>query len=381
MQRRSFGRRVNQWLAEPKGQTFRDGKWRFWYPTLLSLTALNAFLTAVIFGNDAQKYIGPVVLLAGAVLCWLALGLLHYSDSEDRALAIGVAMLDSLSLLFVAAHFSFLVWVYGHAGFLRAAESKYQRDLAEYNAQWKPVAESNDRIAQTAERIAEIEKQTERLRNDTAYWSRKNGVKQAQSGIKVELSTTKVEIPPPPKAPADSSVEYLARWDAYVRLAGFGELGLSIITLIFVRTRTAARNRIMSSETIEDDGDFPEEIDIEKRSPSKHERLENAPAKSQRKKKLERINDSFDSGQYAAGAQALRDALKDISFRLKGYSFKVTIKPDCVWIMMVESNQGTQQTVSSARCDLAILQDAQTMPRDKFRAKLERTLKRGGFEI
>src|SRR5688500_9163993 len=100
MARRSFGKRVNQWLAEPKGQIFRDGKWRFWFPTLIGLTALNAFLTAIIFGSDAQKYIGPIVVLAGAVLCWLALGLLPYSDREDRLLAIGVAPLDSLSLLF-----------------------------------------------------------------------------------------------------------------------------------------------------------------------------------------------------------------------------------------------------------------------------------------
>jgi hypothetical protein len=99
------------------------------------------------------------------------------------------------------------------------------------------------------------------------------------------------------------------------------------------------------------------------------------------KKETERINDSFDSAKYAAGAKALREALKDISFRLKGLSFKVTVKPDCVWIMMVEANQGTQQSVASARCDLSILQDAQTMPRDKFSAKLERTLKNGGFEI
>src|SRR5262245_57192240 len=182
MQKQTFGRRVNNWLDEPKGEIFRDGKWRFWFPTLIGLTALNAVMTAVIFGQDgAQKYIGSIVVLAGAVLCWLALGLLHYSDSEDRTLAIGVAALDSLSLLFVALHFSFLLWCQGHLWTLRAAEEKYRQDMGAYNAQWTPVKDSNDRIAATAERIAEIEKQTERLRNDTAYWSRKNGVKQSGS--------------------------------------------------------------------------------------------------------------------------------------------------------------------------------------------------------
>src|SRR5262245_27791229 len=187
-----FGRRINQWLDEPAGEIFRHGKWRFWYPCLVGLTVLNAVMTAVVFGQDGmQKYLGTVIVLAGAVLCWIALGLLHYSDSEDKPLAIGVAALDSVTLLFVTLHFSFLLWVQGHLWTLRAAENQYRQDLATYNAQITPISADNARITAAAERIAEIEKQTERLRNDTAYWSRRNGVKQApQSGLKVELSTT-----------------------------------------------------------------------------------------------------------------------------------------------------------------------------------------------
>src|SRR5262244_2327019 len=161
-QRRGFGARINRWLSEAPGEVFRQGKWRFWFPTLIGLTALNAVMTAVIFGQDgAQKYIGSIVLLAGAVLCWLALGLLHYSDSSDRLLAIGVAGLDSVTLLFVALHFSFLLWVQGHLWTLRAAESQYRQDMATYNAQWAPVKDSNERIAATVERVAEIEKESE----------------------------------------------------------------------------------------------------------------------------------------------------------------------------------------------------------------------------
>jgi len=260
--KRTFGRRINEWLHESPGEIFRQGKWRFWFPTLIGLTALNAVMTAVIFGQDgAQKYIGSIVVLAGAVLCWLALGLLHYSDSDDRLLAIGVAALDSLTLLFVAAHFSFLLWCQGHLWTLRAAETKYGQDLAAYNSQIAPISSDNARITAAAERIAEIEKQTERLRNDMAYWSRRNGVKSAPSGLKVELSTTKVELPAPPKAPEESSAAFLAKWDHLIRLAGFGELALSIVTLIFVRTRTATTNA-RSPEI------FPAEIDagdVEKR--------------------------------------------------------------------------------------------------------------------
>src|SRR5262245_29011178 len=202
--KRSFGRRINEWLYEGPGEIFRQGKWRFGFPTLIGLTALNAVMTAVIFGQDgAQKYIGSIVVLAGAVLCWLALGLLHYSDSSDRALAIGVAVLDSVTLLFVAAHFSFLLYVQGHLWTLRAAEERYRQDMATYNAQWAPVKDSNDRIAATVERIAGIEKETERLRNDTAYWSRRNKVEPSRSGIKFQATLTPMEIPPPPKAPEE----------------------------------------------------------------------------------------------------------------------------------------------------------------------------------
>jgi hypothetical protein len=365
--KRTFGRRINEWLHESPGQVFRQGKWRFWFPTLIGLTALNAVMTAVIFGQDgAQKYIGSIVVLAGAVLCWLALGLLHYSDSDDRLLAIGVAVLDSLTLLFVAAHFSFLLWCQGHLWTLRAAETKYQQDLATYNAQVAPISADNARISAAAERIAEIEKQTERLRNDTIYWAKRNGVRPSQSGIKVELSTTKVELPPPPKAPSVSSAEFLAKWDWWIRVAGFGELALSIVTLIFVRTRTATTNARTPDE-------FPDSIDAdvaEKRSPSRRENFT-------QKKETAKKHASFDS----EGLKRLREALRDISFRLPGLSFKSYVRGDAVWVLMMKARAGTQETVSSAKATLEILNDAMKMERTAFRERLERFLRQNGFEI
>jgi len=68
-------------------------------------------------------------------------------------------------------------------------------------------------------------------------------------------------------------------------------------------------------------------------------------------------------------------------FRLHGLSFKVTVKPDCVWIVMVKANQGTQETVASARAKLQILDDVLVMERAAFRARLERMLRQNGFEI
>ena len=367
-QKRTFGRRINEWLHEGPGEVFRQGKWRFWFPTLIRLTALNAVMTAVIFGQDGmQKYIGSIVVLAGAVLCWLALGLLHYSDSSDRLLAIGVAALDSLTLLFVALHFSFLLWCQGHLWTLRSAETKYQADLAAYNSQITPISADNARITATAERIAEIEKQTERLRNDTAYWSRRNGIKQAPSGLKVELSTTKVELPPPPKAPEESSSSFLAKWDWWIRIAGFGELALSIVTLIFVRTRTATTNA-RTPMTLADE--FPDTIEVEKRTPIRRENF--SPKKDSTK--------THESSTFE-GLKRLREALKDISFRLHKRSFKAYVKDDAVWVRMMRARFGTQETVHSVKAKLDILADAMTMPRDAFRERLERFLKENEFEI
>jgi len=364
--KRTFGRRINEWQHEGPGEVFRQGKWRFWFSTLIGLTALNAVMTAVIFGQDGmQKYIGSIVVLAGAVLCWLALGLLHYSDSSDRLLAIGVAALDSLTLLFVAAHFSFLLWCQGHLWTLRAAETKHQQDLAVYNAQVAPISADNARITAAAERIAELEKQTERLRNDTAYWSRRNGVKQTASGLKVELSTTKVEIPPPPKAPPEASAEFLAKWDWWIRVAGFGELALSIITLIFVRTRTATTN---ARTPVADE--FPDELEVKNRVPT---RRQNFTAKKETTK---------DHGPFnSEGLKRLREALKVISFRLAGFSFKSRAKGDAVWILMVRANRGTQETVASAKAKLSILDDVMKMAPAAFRERLEGFLRQNGFEI
>jgi hypothetical protein len=41
----------------------------------------------------------------------VGVGALHYSDSTDARLSRGVSILDSATLVFCAAHFSFLLWV------------------------------------------------------------------------------------------------------------------------------------------------------------------------------------------------------------------------------------------------------------------------------
>jgi len=106
MSRQNFGRRINGWLQEAPGEQFRDGKWRFWFPVVVGFQLLNSILTAVVFGSGGQlqQYMFAVLLGVGALLAWLCVGLLHYSDSSDRGLARGVSALDSSALLFVVAH-------------------------------------------------------------------------------------------------------------------------------------------------------------------------------------------------------------------------------------------------------------------------------------
>jgi hypothetical protein len=345
MQKQSFGERINNWLEEPSNEIFRHGKWRFWFPTLIGLTALNAVMTAVIFGADGmQKYIGSIVVLAGAVLCWLALGLLHYSDSDDRLLAIGVAALDSITLLFVAAHFSFLLYCQGHLWTLRAAEDQHRTDMAVYINQWSPVRESNDRIAATVERIAGIEKETERLRNDTAYWSRRNGVKQSESGIKFDAKLTPVDVPSPPKVPAESSAAFLSQWDSWIRLAGFGELALSIITLIFVRTRSAARNQ--QTGFIE----FPSEIETwahPKRFSARETTDKNIPEEFRQDVLSVRGSEKTPvlSGRDLRG---LRRCLRDVAHYLPKQGFKADISGDGVIVRQFSYEDG-EKTIHSVK--------------------------------
>jgi len=116
--------------------------------------------------------------------------------------------------------------------------------------------------------------------------------------------------------------------------------------------------------------EFPDSIEVEKRLPTRREKF--SP-----KKEPTKNHGSFNS----EGLERLRGALRDISFRLAGFSFKSNVKDDCVWIFLMKANAGTQETVASAKAKLSILDDAMTMSRDAFRARLERFLRGHDFEI
>ena len=73
--------------------------------------------------------------------------------------------------------------------------------------------------------------------------------------------------------------------------------------------------------------------------------------------------------------------MRDISFRLHKFSFKVDIRGDAAWIRMVYARSGTQETAHSVRAKSSILDDTMSMERNSFRERIERFLRQNGFEI
>jgi hypothetical protein len=116
---------------------------------------------------------GAIVLAVGALLGWLAVAFMHYSDSHDRQLARGVSVLDSVTLVCVLAHFTFLLWTFGHLRELQRAESEYRAAALAYNERTEKISADNAKIAASAERIATETTKAARLNNDAAYQLRR----------------------------------------------------------------------------------------------------------------------------------------------------------------------------------------------------------------
>lgn len=183
-----------------------------------------------------------IVLAVGALLGWLAVAFMHYSDSHDRQLARGVSALDSVTLVCVLAHFTFLLWTFGHLRELQRAEGEYKAAALAYNERAERKSADNARIAASAERIAAETTKAERLRNDSAYQLRKAA--EAGRGISLPrprttpgvtaptLATAPIELERP-HAPAESSTAFLTRWDFWIRAANLAELLLAATTLIY----------------------------------------------------------------------------------------------------------------------------------------------------
>jgi hypothetical protein len=387
---------------------------------LIGFSVLNVVLTTMIFksGGQTQTYIGAVMLSIGALLAWLCIGTLHYSDSSDAKMAKGVSLLDSITLIFVIGHFCFLLYVQGHVWTLQSREADYRSQAMAYNEKAEKVSIDNAKIAEAARQIAAEETKRARIENDTVYQARKA----AQAGAKINapgpsrglslapsLSTSPIELERPEK-PKESSTDFLTRWDLWIRLMNFGELALAAVTFIYIRNRSARFNA-NHPRTRRDDEEFPDELDanVSVRGGAKEPRL--TAATTQAKRASERSetpakattqvslnSDDTDARKRTTpattpeskttaltdnteGLKRLREALKLISFHNPGVHFKADCKDDCVWIRTMESKHGEQRTVASTKAALTILDDAVTMTPEAFRARLEQFLKKRGFPL
>jgi len=173
-----------------------------------------------------------------------------------------------------------------------------------------------------------------------------------------------------------ANVEDILFWIMCGELALYG---LSAFTLFAIAKLMDTEEE--APQEIETAEEFPESLDVSTRTPPRRPNFAPAPKThvSAEQKKTAKTHASFDP----EGLKRLRETLKDISFRLAGMSFKVDVKvdQDAVWIRLMRANSGTQETESSARANLDILDDALTMSRDAFRSRLEKFLRSHGFDI
>jgi len=372
--RRPISEWINDKLREPEGETFKAGKWRFWFLLLIGLSILNAIMTALIFGGDSQGAIVSIVLAVGALIGWVTVGTLYYSDSSDGQMASRVSLLDSITLLFVIAHFCGLLWVLGHLYTIRRAEAKYEARAAMVNEELKKVSTDNVKIAEAVAVAAKEATKAEKLRNDTAYQQRKaaeagariSGSRVAPAGQSPSLSTSPIELERPEK-PKESSLGFLAEWDALIRLANFGELILAAVTLIYIRNRSARFNAQGASGAF-----FPV-------ATLSHKDYSPKPALY--------VHSSQKTTPVATGgrekaAEALRDHLRVISSGLPNHHFKVDLrKPEeggGLWIRLYGSREGKEKMIAKTKQSDKLLA---AVNRPDFRERLTRELIACGFPI
>jgi hypothetical protein len=420
-ERPKFGQRFHNWLDEPEGQIFAHGKWRFWFPMLLIFSVLNPILTASIFGSAGklQGYVGAIMLSVGGLLAWLCVGTLHYSDSRDARLARGVSILDSFTLCFVIAHFCFLLWAQGHLMTLQSQEVKYEASANDYNERAEKVSSDNVRIAEAAQSIAQENTKRAKLENDTAYQLRRaaesgnlkrSRAGQGLAGQSASISTSPIELEKPEK-PEESSAAFLARWDAWIRAANFGELILAAVTLIYIRNRSAKFNHIpvvkageadapdaQTTEVLalpagdleaiesaqapdeagavaEQDDDFPSELDASERETQPQPALRQ---KRQADPKIATTVATSATDERLPALNVLRHHLRVIAFHHPNRWFKCDLIDGGVWIRMCERRAGSEATIAKTKQSNKLFE---AINQPDFRARLVDELIRQGFPI
>jgi hypothetical protein len=378
MSRRTIAERVNSYLAEPEGEQFVNGKWKFWFVAIAFLSVVNAALTWLIFRDDSENYSGPIMLSVGALVAWLAVGALHYSDSSNRQLARGVSAVDSIALLFVVIHFSGLLYVYGHHRTLERAEAKYEAQAEKFNAESRQVQDGNVKIAADARQI-EIERtKRAKIENDTVYQARKAAERGAKvqtgssaGGIAPSLATSQIELERPVK-PSESSAAFLTKWDWLIRLANCGELLLACLTLILIRNVSARSNSFTSAPR-----DFFPTVSARQSVPSPALRMSDNERQSlSPSQNADRL--SLSDPDRKDALKKLREHLKAIAFHHPNKWFKADLVRGGVTIRFFERQNGHEISIAQTTQSDKLLA---AVERADFRDRLIEELRRQEFEI
>jgi hypothetical protein len=374
MAKPTISQRINAKLREPDDAVFEDGKWRFWFILVFGLSLGSAIGTVFIFPGA----VGSLTLSMMVLLLWVFVGALHYSGSKDPRLARVVSALDSAALLFVIAHFCFVMGVLGHLLTLRGAEAKYDQEMEAYNVKAADVSKDNVKIAESNVKATENNVKAERLRNDAAYQLRRAAEASggrvpvgrqavAGAGASPSLSTAAIQLKEPDK-PKESSVAFLQGWEWWIRAANFGELILAAITLIYIRNRSAKFNAQGVSEPI-----LPVATGV-----AKHPALQPA-LRAPDAKKATPVATEERSDWRKAAAETLREHLSVIAFQHPGRWFKVDlIEPEGVWIRFCGRVLGREKTLKKTKQSDKLLR---AVDRPDFRARLVAELKHQGFPI
>lgn len=382
--KKGFGARINAWLDEPRDQIFKAGKWRFWFPMVIGFSLLNAALTAMVFGakGNLETFMGVVLLGVGALLAWLCVGSLHYSDSEDERMSKGVSRLDSVTLIFVIAHFCFLVWILGHIRILQSREIEYTASAQAFNSTAEKM--SSDQV-----KIAEAHARAEKLRNDTTYQERKIAqITGAIFGRKSKPQNTSLPSNAPielerPTKPKESSTDFLAHWDWWVRVANLGELILAAFTFIYIRNRSAWFNAQQSTSLPYNASGLRARGSHAPFSAGSSISTQRTQETTGRHVSTQRAQET--TGRHSVSTQSalaiVREHLRRISFYLPGFSFKADINGNALFIRMMKSQGGREVTVNTVKTKHKILNDALTLDDATFHQRLIVYLQKRGFTI
>ena len=174
-----------------------------------------------------------------------------------------------------------------------------------------------------------------------------------------------------------AGVEDILFWIMACELALYG---LSAFTLFALAKLMDDSNRIEHRQSTYKSGDeFPDEIETDntvRRRDQSNLRSDANNATIATQSDAERRSVATQDG-----LAILRDTLSNVAFTCPGKWFKADVRPDHVLVRLNYRDQGREMTERSAKLKLDVLTDAVRMSRDQFRARLERSLNRAGFQL